>query len=149
MTRWKDVALEAPDLTAVVRAVFAAGTGKTLATLRTDGSPRISALGCAFGEDVTLGLVPGSATLRDVTRDPRVALHSPTLEPPSDARQWVGDAEIAGVLRESPRPEDGPPGGYFWLDVQEVVLTCLDAHGAGVVVTSWRAGRGVTRVAGG
>ncbi|MBT0993231.1 pyridoxamine 5-phosphate oxidase [Cellulomonas sp. DKR-3] len=146
MTRWKDVAAEAPDLAALARAVFTAGTNKTLATLRADGSPRISATECELGDDVTLGMMPGSRKLLDVTRDPRVALHSPTLEPPSDMQQWAGDAKLAGVLEPAPRPEDGPPGAYFWLDVREVVHTGLDEAARRLVVTSWHPGRGVTRV---
>ncbi|MCR6688283.1 pyridoxamine 5'-phosphate oxidase family protein [Cellulomonas sp.] len=147
MARWRDVEREAPDLAALVRAVFGAGTNKTMATLRADGSPRISGTELAFGEqDVTLGMMPGSVKLRDVLRDPRVAVHSPTLEPPADPTQWVGDAKLAGRLVEAPRPEDGPPGAYFALDVTEVVHTRVDPSGEALVVTSWHPGRGVTRV---
>ncbi len=138
---------EAPDLAAVVEALFGAGTNKTLATLRADGSPRISGTELAFGQDVTLGMMPGSVKLRDVLRDPRVAVHSPTLEPPSDVRQWAGDAKLAGRLVETERPAEGPPGAYFALDVTEVVHTRVDDTGQRLVVTSWHPGRGMTRLA--
>lgn len=142
--RWADVRRDAPDLAAVVEALFGAGTNKTMATLRADGSPRISGTELELGEDVTLGMMPGSVKLQDVLRDPRVAVHSPTLEPPSDSTQWLGDAKLAGRLVEVARPAEGPPGAYFALDVSEVVHTRLDETGTRLVVTSWHPGRGTT-----
>ncbi len=142
--RWADVRREAPDLAAVVESVFGAGRHKTLATLRADGSPRISGTELALGDDATLGMMPGSVKLRDVLRDPRAAVHSPTLEPPDDVTQWLGDAKIAGRLVESERPSDEPPGAYFAFDIAEVVHTRVDQTGKLLVVTSWHPGRGVT-----
>lgn len=43
MASWRQVEMEAPDFAARVRSRFEAGTNKTIATLRRDGSPRISA----------------------------------------------------------------------------------------------------------
>jgi hypothetical protein len=42
MARWSEVEREAPELVAVARGFLDAGVHKTLATLRRDGSPRIS-----------------------------------------------------------------------------------------------------------
>ena len=84
MASWRQIETDAPDFAARVRRRFDSGTNKTLATLRRDGSPRISGSEMTFSSDgeVTLGMMPASMKLRDVRRDPRVALHSPTLEPP-------------------------------------------------------------------
>jgi len=144
--RWADVRRETPDLAAVVQAVFSSGTNKTMATVRSDGSPRISGTELELGEDVTLGMMPGSMKLRDVLRDPRVAIHSPTVEPPADLAQWVGDAKLAGRLVAIPRPPDGLPGAYFALDVTEVVHTRVDASAEQLVVTAWHEGRGTSQV---
>ncbi|ASR56313.1 pyridoxamine 5-phosphate oxidase [Cellulomonas sp. PSBB021] len=144
--RWVDVRREVPQLAAVVEEVFAAGTNKTLATTRADGSPRISGTELEMGDDVTLGMMPASRKLRDVERDPRVAIHSPTIEPPADLAQWVGDAKLAGRLVPIPQPAGGLPGAYFALDVTEVVHTGMDATGTRLVVTAWHPGRGITRV---
>ena len=144
--RWVDVRREAPELAAAVEEVFGAGTNKTLATTRADGSPRISGTELEIGDDVTLGMMPGSVKLRDVRRDPRVAIHSPTLEPPQDQKLWAGDAKLAGRLVAIPEPPGALPGAYFALDVTEVVHTRLDATGTRLVVTAWHPGRGVTRV---
>jgi len=41
--------------------------------------------------------MPASRKLADLERDPRLALHSPSVDPPADdARRWVGEAKIAG-----------------------------------------------------
>lgn len=144
--RWADVRDEAPALAEAVRALLDAGTNKTIATLRQDGSPRISAVEVVVGDDVTLGLMPGSVKARDVQRDPRVAIHSPTLEPPEDPTRWPGDAKLAGRLVPVPRPPDMPPGAFYALDVTEVVLTRLDPTGTLLVVTSWHPGRGLERI---
>lgn len=141
-----DVRREAPELAEVVERVFGSGTNKTLATLRADGSPRISGTELEIGDDVTLGMMPASRKLQDVLRDPRVAIHSPTLEPPQDQKQWVGDAKLAGRLVEIPLPPGALPGAYFALDVTEVVHTGLDEAATRLVVTAWHPGRGVTRV---
>jgi hypothetical protein len=147
MSSWAEFAAEAPEFAARVRELFAIGTNKTIATVRADGSPRISGTEVEIeGDDVTLGMMPGSRKLADVERDPRVAIHSPTLEPPEDLSQWPGDAKVAGVLRERPVPEGGLPGSYFALDLSEVVHTRMNETGTTLVVESWHPGRGIRRI---
>lgn len=151
MPNWKDIESTAPDFAARVRACFDAGTNKTLATLRADGSPRISASECKFEEgELTLGMMGESRKLYDVRRDPRVAIHSPTLEPPppgDDATEWLGDAKMAGRLVEIDPPADNPfPGaGCFRLDITEVALTYLGTPADHLVIESWHPGVGWRR----
>jgi hypothetical protein len=141
MTTWGALRSDAPEFAARVRAVFEAGTNKTLATLRADGSPRISGSELAFDDDhVTLGMMPDSRKLADVERDPRVALHSPTLEPPPGSL-GAGDAKLAGALVAIAVPEGGAPGAYFELQISEAVVTTV--QGDELVVESWHPGRGV------
>jgi len=141
MTTWGELRSDAPEFAACVRAAFEAGTNKTLATLRADGSPRISGSELAFDDHhVTLGMMPGSRKLADVERDPRVALHSPTLEPPPGSL-GPGDAKLAGVLVAISAPEGGVPGAYFELQISEAVVTTV--QGDELVVESWHPGRGV------
>jgi hypothetical protein len=147
VTTWAAFAAEAPELAERIRAVFASGTNKTMATLRRDGSPRISGTELEFRDDeVTLGMMPGSRKLADVQRDPRVAIHSPTIEPPAQMHDWAGDAKLAGSLRGIPQPEGGLPGSYFALDLAEAVLTRVDEAAALLIVESWHPGRGARRV---
>ena len=134
MSTWADLESDAPDFAARLRALFDAGTNKTIATLRADGSPRISGIELQITDRVTLGMMGGSAKLADVRRDPRVAIHSPTLEPPTDVSQWAGDGKLAGRLIET---SDG-----FELDITEAVLTRVENNQ--LVVESWHPGRGLT-----
>ena len=147
MTKWSDVAADAPEFAARVRAVFDSGTNKTMATLRRDGSPRISATELKFGDEVTLGMMPDSLKLRDVLRDGRVAIHSPTIEPPSDGTAWQGDAKLAGVIARMSAPEDNEIEGaaFFALDISEVALTYLGEPADHLVIESWHPGRGWQR----
>ncbi|MDJ0335637.1 pyridoxamine 5'-phosphate oxidase family protein [Salinibacterium sp. G-O1] len=145
MTSWADIEADAPAFAARLRTVFDAGTNKTLATLRLDGSPRISGTELEFDDGrITLGMMPDSRKLVDVQRDGRVAIHSPTIEPPKGTL-GLGDAKIGGVLFaiDLPRP-DAVPGFYFELDINEAVLTSAD--GEQLVVEFWHPGRGLQRI---
>jgi len=147
MSTWQEMAKDAPEFAERVRSRFAAGTNKTLATLRADGSPRISASELEIKDgEVTLGMMDGSLKLRDVRRDPRVALHSPTIEPPKEG-EWLGDAKLAGRLVETPPPAEGaePGAGYFRLDITEVALTYLGTPADHLVIESWHEGTGWRR----
>jgi hypothetical protein len=147
MATWQEIEEDAPEFAERVRSRFAAGTNKTIATLREDGSPRISALEVAFEDgEVRFGMMGDSRKLADVRRDPRVAVHSPTVEPPADGT-WAGDAKLAGRVVEMPPPEDNPyPGaGFFRVDVTEVVLTYVGTPADHLVIESWHEGRGHRR----
>lgn len=148
MTSWKEIEASAPEFAFRVRRRFELGTNKTIATLRRDGSPRISATELEFRDsEVTLGMMARSMKLLDVRRDPRVAVHSPTLEPPKDDSGWLGDAKLAGELVEVPRPVDDPydGAGFFRVDVREVVLTYVGVPPDHLVIESWQPLRGWQR----
>jgi len=98
--------------------------------------------------EVTLGMMPGSTKLLDVRRDPRVALHSPTLEPPKDdPSSGPGDAKMGGSLVEITPPVDNPyeGAGFFKLDITEVVLTYVGTPADHLVIESWHPERGSER----
>jgi hypothetical protein len=48
MATWSEVEAEIPELAAQARTFFDAGMHKTIATLRRDGSPRLSGTECLF-----------------------------------------------------------------------------------------------------
>jgi pyridoxamine 5'-phosphate oxidase-like protein len=147
MARWAEVKAAAPDLADRVEARFAIRKHKTLATLRKDGSPRISGIETVFEDgDIYLGMMPGSRKLDDLGRDPRLALHSPTEDPPLDEpSKWRGEAKIAGravdVLTAT-----SADAGRIRVDITEVVLTSLNEAGTRLVVESWHPGRGRHRI---
>src|SRR4051794_41762525 len=107
MVSWRDVEREAPELVARVGEAFARGKHATMATLRADGSPRISGTEVDFTHDgqLRLGSMAGAVKARDLLRDPRGAVHSPTGDPGEDGADWPGGGEGGG------RAGGPPPGG--------------------------------------
>lgn len=148
MATWQEIEKDAPEFAERVRSRFAAGTNKTIATLRKDGSPRISGSELEIKDgEVTLGMMDDSLKLRDVRRDPRVAVHSPTIEPPSNPSEWLGEAKLAGRVVEIPPPaEEAQDGaGYFRIDIAEVALTYVGDPADHLVIESWHADGGYRR----
>lgn len=149
MARWVEFQAAEPDLAARVRERFSVRKHKTLATLRRDGSPRISGIETEFDDgDLYLGMMPESRKLHDLRRDPRLALHSPTEDPPGDRpAAWRGEAKIAGRAVEVSAATSPVAGaGRMRVDISEVVLTYLNEAGSRLVVESWHPGRGRHRL---
>src|SRR5215831_19934759 len=87
MAAWKEVEQAEPEFAARVRRLFDAGRHKTIATLRADGSPRISGIECEFADgELRFGSMAGARKLADLQRDPHFALHGPTFHP-EDGRE--------------------------------------------------------------
>ncbi|MCL2395101.1 MAG: pyridoxamine 5'-phosphate oxidase family protein [Acidimicrobiaceae bacterium] len=153
MTNWKAIEEAQPDFAGRVRRLFDAGRHKTIATLRADGSPRISGIECEFdGGDLRFGSMSGSRKGADLRRDPRFALHGPSFHP-EEGREgdWPGEAKIAGrAVPVGPATTDGqgepPDGEMFVADISEVVITGLNAEATRLVVESWTPGGGLRRV---
>jgi Pyridoxamine 5'-phosphate oxidase len=155
MARFADVAAEQPEFAAGVRARFEAHRHKFLATLRADGSPRISGIEMSFvGGEPWLAGMPHSAKFADLRGDPRFALHSGSPEP--DA--FEADAKFSGRAAEVTDPEElrsfgvaaGVPAGLmnfelFRVELEQVVLVHLNDEKTALVIASWRPGRGLTR----
>lgn len=148
MTSWCEFADQEPELAARVRERFEAAKHKTMATLRKDGSPRISGTETAFTDtDLTFGSMAGAVKLADLLRDPRVALHSATIDPlPGQEAAWPGEAKVAGVVEPVDRVGDGPDGAYFRVRLSEVVFTSITEDGSRLRIEAWHPGRGRTVV---
>lgn len=159
MTRWQDIVAEAPALAEAVQAAFDAHLHKSLATLRRDGSPRISGTEATFADgDLWLGMMAGSLKARDLQRDPRLALHSAMI----DVTMEQGDAKIAGRAElvddparlhslshggtEEQQDEVAAGGLLFRVDITEVALTRLGTPPDHLVIESWHPGRGLERI---
>ena len=148
MASWAEFVSAEPTLASRVQQRFDVRKHKTLATLRKDGSPRISGIEVEFADgELFLGMMPGSRKLYDLERDPRLALHSPTDDPPpGDPRGWPGEAKLAGFAREVDFTNPPVEGGRrFRLDITEAVLTRLNAAGDKLVIESWHPGEGTQR----
>ena len=145
MTSWADVERDAPELAARVRERFLLRKHCTMATLRADGSPRISGTEVEFADgQLRIGSMPNAVKARDLLRDARVALHSATDDPPEGhPTAWRGEGKVAGRAVVVESPDDSH---RFTIDVTELVLTHLDAEGKQLVITSWHPGRGVREI---
>lgn len=152
MTSWNDVVAAAPELGAAAASRFAAHLHHVLATLRADGSPRVSGTEVrVFEGEMYLGSMPNSRKGADLHRDPRLAVHAA----PIDVELTDGDAKVSGRARLAPSDEaerflrslgnpDVLDGEVFAIDVEEVVLT--QVRGEELVVTSWRPDTGVREI---
>jgi hypothetical protein len=145
MTAWKDIEQAEPEFAARVRRLFEAGRHKTIATLRAGGAPRISGIECEFKDgELTFGSMPGARKGADLRRDPRFALHGPTVHPvEGQEADWPGEAKIAGRAVPAGPATEGPAGDLFHADITEVVITHLDAKAAMLVIESWTPQQGL------
>src|SRR3712207_1129962 len=150
MPSWSRVETEAPELAARAHGFLDAYVHKTLATLRRDGSPRISGTEVTFADgELWLGSMWRSLKALDLQRDPRFALHSGSADPPN----WTGDAKLAGRVEEVTDPErkttiiggEAPPGSshLFRADITELVVVRLGEPADHLVIETWHAGRGI------
>jgi hypothetical protein len=150
MARWQQVEREAPEFAAAVRRLFEAHKHKTIATLRRDGSPRISGTEADFRDgDLWFGSMWLARKAVDLRRDPRFALHSGSEDPPEgDPSIWPGDAKLSGRAVEVAKPAgeaSGEPSHLFRVDIDEVVWTRVGSPADHLVIELWRPGAGLRR----
>lgn len=151
MANWREFDAAAPDMARAVAARFAAHKHHVLATLRRDGSPRVSGTEVEFLDEgvLRLGSMLDALKAKDLQRDPRFAIHSN----PGHHSMDGGDAKIAGVAVEvtdpstlktifDAHPPELVPYHVFDLDITEVVLTSLVEDR--MQINLWRPGSEVT-----
>ena len=134
--------------------LFDAGRHKTIATLRADGSPRISGIECEFVDgQLQFGSMSDARKGADLKRDPRFAIHGPTFHPEEGKEsEWPGEAKIAGrAILTGPIATDDeggqqPDGEMFLADITEVVITGLDHAATKLVVEWWTPACGLRRI---
>ncbi|MFE7565831.1 pyridoxamine 5'-phosphate oxidase family protein [Streptomyces sp. NPDC057539] len=140
---WADFVSAEPRFAETVQRRFEKHTHHVLATLRKDGSPRVTGLEVSFkfGE-LWLGMMPNSRKALDLQRDPRFAVHA---NPGEGAEMADGDVRVAGravevmdeetLVRFAAEVEPPLPFHLFRVDLGEVVRTGLD--GEDLVVQVW------------
>ncbi len=167
MTSWTDFETAEPELAARARGIISATTNCVLATIRADGSPRISGIDPFFRDgELWLGSMPNSRKGADLARDPRIALHGIPWESrkvkegaddPGDGDvKLTGRAVLLGDDEESARilseyfadigvdePADG--GDLYTIDLDTVVV--ISVADDQLVIDRWSAadGRKVVR----
>jgi hypothetical protein len=154
MASFADVQSAEPEFAEQVQAAFDAHGHKILATLRADGSPRVSGIEARFADgDLWLAGMPRSVKFADLRRDPRMALHSGSDEP--DA--FRADAKVSGRAVEVTTDEERArfsaavgvpaeqPFELFRVDLDQVVLTAVSETKDALVISSWRPATGLSR----
>jgi hypothetical protein len=150
MAAWSEIEADGPELAAQARMAFDRHIHKTLATLRRDGSPRISGTEVRWAAgDLWLGSMPGAVKALDLRRDPRFALHSASSD---EMEKGEPDAKVAGRaeevtdfdVRKSVLGESFAASGshLFRCDITELVVTRVEARQ--LVIRSWHQGRGTS-----
>lgn len=120
-----------------------------MATVRADGSPRISGIEAKFIDgDLWFGSMPRSRKGADLARDPRFSLHSGSDDPPG----WKGDAKLSGLAEEvvdlgrrqevframGADPEAvGLDSSLYRADVRELSVTKLTEAGDELAIDFW------------
>lgn len=149
---WGGFAAAEPDFADTVQRRFRLYKHQVLATVRKDGSPRVTGLEAdfRFGE-LLLGMMPNSRKALDLWRDPRFALQA---NPGPDAEMNDGDVRVSGRAVEITDPEilarfieeATPPEPFhlFRTELTEVVRIGLD--GEALVIQSWRPGQSLRTV---
>jgi hypothetical protein len=135
---WTEFEAAEPEFAARVRALMSSRKHLTMATLRRDGSPRVSGTEVGFTDgQLQIGSMTGAVKALDLRRDPRVAIHGPTEDPPEgNPSGWKGEAKIAGAAIEV-------AADRFQIDISEVVITRLNKAGNRLVIESWTPARGL------
>ena len=157
MTSWSDAVAAAPELAEKVRTRFEATGLGYIASVRKDGSPRISGLEPLFWQDhLWMGMMPDSMKQADVERDPRFSLHAANID-----KQIVdGDARVSGRVVRVTDPEvfkafkaafndanDMEPPGEFPLYTADITeLLFIKPGGDHLVIESWRPGEQPKRI---
>jgi hypothetical protein len=98
MTTWTEFAAAAPRIAAIFeRRHRATGNLCLLATLRSDGFPRISPMEPRLFEgELWLVGMPHTTKFADLARDPRFSLHTATV----DTHVGDGDAKLWGTVHD-------------------------------------------------
>jgi len=148
MASWREFEAVAPELARALVGRFAAHKHALIATVRRDGSPRISGIETTFRDgELWLAMMPASRKADDLRRDPRFALHSA----PVDLDLVDGDAKVNGralAVRDDADVARFVAGLEHEMDPSEVGLFRADVTDASLtrvaddwlVIDSWREG---------
>ncbi|MBP1705756.1 MAG: pyridoxamine 5'-phosphate oxidase-related FMN-binding protein [Chloroflexi bacterium] len=151
---WADFAAAAPELAGFVRERLQAHRHLVMGTLRADGSPRLSGVELTIrGGELWIGGLLGSRKFDDLRRDPRLAVHSGSDDPPG----FRGDARISGraVLVDDEAAKaafigavGGPPHPFELVRVKITEVSTVEEAPSRdhLVISAWRPGGPVRRI---
>ncbi|MGW1865556.1 pyridoxamine 5'-phosphate oxidase family protein [Streptomyces mauvecolor] len=143
---WTEFRRVEAQFAGLVEARFKKYKHHVLATLRKDGSPRVTGLEVDIRDgELWLGMMPNSMKALDLRRDPRFSVQA---NPGPDAEMADGDVRVSGRAVEVTDPavkaayaaQVAPPEPFhlFRAELTEVVHTGLENDE--LVVRAWRPG---------
>jgi hypothetical protein len=132
---WHEFVEAAPEFAGRVEALFTTHRHHTMATVRQDGAPRLSGTEIEIDSgEFCLGMMPATRRAADLRRDPRIAIHSHSVDPPDDdPGAWSGEAKLSGRAEELTAHEG--TSDRFRVDIEQVVLTWLDSRA--LAIETW------------
>jgi hypothetical protein len=156
MVDWEQFAREAPRIAEVfVRRHSATGKLCMLATVRADGSPRISPMEpLIFDGRLVLVGMPNTSKFRDLERDSRFELHTATVDPyvgDGDAKVWgearnVQDRDLHARFAQNLFDESGMDlrgqefDPFFVGDLAGA--SSVEFRNRQLTITTWKPGQG-------
>ena len=152
--KWEIICRSAPQLAAYVERRFAAHEHHVIATLRPDGSPRVSGTNVMFTSGTLwVGMMPHAVRTLDLRRSPHCALHSAPINVKLPVGE--GDVRLNAVARELTGTEleslfhthfsetDGVmPGNFF--ELLPTDFSVVEVDDDSIVITRWSPTDGVS-----
>jgi hypothetical protein len=147
---WADFHAAEPEFADAVRERFGRFRHHVLATLRADGSPRLTGLEGDFRTDeLWLGMMYGSLKARDLRRDPRFSLYA---NPGPGSDMAGGDVRVSGRAVEvtdpgglaryaAGSPEGGTPGRFHLFRAEVAEAVRIHVEDPYIVFEVWHPGR--------
>ena len=123
---WESFDGQAPEMAERIRLRFESHIHAVMATLRRDGSPRLSGMEAPIRDGhLWLGMMPGSLKAADLHRDTRFSLHSS----PDTEELPLGDARIDGrAVAATPEEIDLFVSGHRMPIEDPSVMVLFTAH---------------------
>jgi Pyridoxamine 5'-phosphate oxidase len=151
---WRDLESAAPEIAHLGRERLELARVALLATLRKDGSPRISPVEPFLTQGhLIFGAMSWSLKTRDLLRDPRCVLHSAITDPDSGegelklyGQATEADEEIRSSCRDGwwlERPPDAAT--VFDLTIEQATFISWDTEQGQMTVRRWSPRRGYTK----
>ncbi len=151
---WGQLEEQAPDLAERIRSRFESHLHVVMATLRRDGSPRLSGMEAPIRDGhLWLGMMPDSLKVADLRRDPRFSLYS-LLD---TEELLLGDARIDGrAVAATPAEVDKFIAGHrFPIDNSDIMVlftahitraTLTRVEGQELVIETWTRTNGLQEI---
>jgi Pyridoxamine 5'-phosphate oxidase len=163
MATWTEFAADAPELAAQAEKRLVATGLMMLATLRRDGSPRISPMEPVVVDDTLvlhdgrlwLGMMNDATKSRDLQRDGRFMAHCATVDKmvsEDDVKFWGVATPVTDTDRLTSFADDIFRSTGYRFEVGQFDAFEVDLHGASsvgiagdaMIVRTWLVGKGVT-----